>query len=94
MSWFILSGHVADVAIAILIAETVALIIWARRSGRTLPNGLIGNAGSGVCLLFALRGALTGAGAGWIALWLTLGFVFHLADIAIRLRVRGGAPHR
>lgn len=88
MASFIQSGRVADLAIIILVAETIALVLWTRRRGMQLPSGLVSNAVSGVCLLLALRAALTGSGAVTIAVWLAAGFVGHLVDVVTRLRPR------
>ena len=76
------SGHIVDVILAVLIAEAAALIFlrggktWYVRSINAVVAAL-----PGVCLLLALRAALTGASWTWIALWLALSFPAHLADL-------------
>lgn len=77
--------RVIDGILLLLLLEAVVLgglYVW-RRIGvapvRFLPNFV---AGAG--LLLALRGALSGGSATWIAVWLLLGFVGHLVDIAGR----------
>jgi hypothetical protein len=49
---------------------------------------LVANLLSGLFLILALRAALVGAGATAIGIWLGLGFLAHLADLAFRLKVR------
>ncbi len=85
---FISVVHIADLAIAVLVLETIFLAARARRRGESLPAGLMANAMSGICLLLALRAALGGAGIAMIGLWLACGFAAHLADIRVRFRPR------
>jgi hypothetical protein len=77
------SGHVADLAVAILIAETAVVMLLFKGARH---SGLVANALSGVCLLLALRAALTGGPLVMVAVWLTGGFAAHLADTISRLR--------
>ena len=76
-------GTVALLALAILGLEALAIAFLARRAAR-LP--LFANALSGMALILALRAALLGQAPVWVALWLGLGFVAHLADVFARLR--------
>lgn len=75
--WLLTTGHVADIAAAVLVLELAAL----RFRRAVLWNGL-----SGLALIMALRGALTGAGAAWILIFLTAGFAAHLIDLRERLK--------
>ncbi len=81
-------AHIADLAIAVLVLETIVLAARAKRRGESLPASLVANALSGVFLLLALRAALSGAGIAMIGLWLACGFAAHVADIRVRLRPR------
>jgi hypothetical protein len=82
MADFFTSGHVVDFIIAVLVVEGLALIFF--RRGNSAPGritNIIVAALPGICLLMALRAALTGAGWMFIALWLVLSFPAHLADL-------------
>ena len=79
------SGRVADVVLAVMAVEAIWLL--ARRSershGKRLADVVLA-LGPGVCLMAALRCALTGAGWPWVALWLAASFPLHLADLIRR----------
>ena len=82
----VLSGRIVDIALAVLVVESLALYAWRRRArGGISPWALLANLGAGGSLMLALRAALTGAGWTWIATWLVAALVFHLADLAQRL---------
>jgi hypothetical protein len=80
------SGHVVDLVLGVIAAEFLALA-WRdrRRPGGRRVDLALGFA-PGVCLLLALRAALTGAGWVWVAVWLTVSFPFHIADLMRRRR--------
>lgn len=78
------SGAIAWIALGVLLVESVVVLGMAR--SRATRVSLLANGLSGACLILALRAALTGAGALPVAVWLGLGFVAHLADVAMRLR--------
>ena len=78
------SGSIALIAVAILVIEVGVLLIALR--GRGMRLGLVTNGLAGITLLMALYAALTGAPATHVAIWLALGFLAHLADLAARLR--------
>ena len=87
MRWLIESGRIADVIVALTLAEWLALAAWHRRTGGGVAGAdLAGNLLAGVCLVLALRCALTEAGWGWIALWLAASLGAHLADLRRRWR--------
>ncbi len=76
-----------DLILGVMAMEVVVLL-WRRRTDLT-RDGLIDLVlafAPGVCLLLALRAALTGAGWVWIAAALAASFPFHLADLARRRR--------
>ena len=79
-SGFFASGHAVDLVLAVVAAEFVVLSV--RRRGPMLDRVLA--LAPGVCLLLALRGALTGAGWPWVALALAASFPFHIADLSRR----------
>jgi ABC-type spermidine/putrescine transport system permease subunit II len=83
------SGHVADLVLLVLLAESAALVLWHRRTGRGLaPAALAGLVLPGIAFALALRAALTGAGWGWVAAALVAAFLAHAFDVAVRLRAR------
>ncbi|MBS0279402.1 MAG: hypothetical protein JSR81_17385 [Proteobacteria bacterium] len=77
MTGLFASGHIVDCIVAVLALEIAAFAVWRRSS---LANAVVA-ALPGICLLLALRSALTGAGWTMIALWLMLSFPAHLADL-------------
>jgi len=81
------SGRIADLALAVLALELVALALIRRRLGRG-PSlaALAFNAASGAGLLLALRSALAGWDWTATAAFLTLSLLAHLGDAAIRWR--------
>ncbi len=78
------SGSIALIAVAILVVEVGVLLVALR--GRGMRLGLITNGLAGTTLLMALYAALTRAPATHVAVWLALGLLAHLADLATRLR--------
>lgn len=84
IDWLFAHGHAADLVMAVMLLEFVWLVSRGWRPSdaalRLLP---------GVCMMLALRAALTGAAWLWIALSLALAFPIHLADIRLFRRRRG-----
>ena len=81
------SGHVVDLILVLMVAEALVLGLYHRRTGRGLaPGVLVTVLLAGGFLMLALRAALVGAGWPWIALFLGLGLVAHLADLVGRWR--------
>jgi hypothetical protein len=78
-------GHAVDLILVVIAAEFAVLSLRRRRSGfrSSLIDRVLAFA-PGVCLLLALRAALTGAGGLWIAAALAASFPFHLADLMRR----------
>jgi hypothetical protein len=79
------SGHIVDLILALVAVEFV-ILAWRRRSPRP-ASALIDIAlaiAPGVCLLLALRAALTGAPWTHVAVWLAAALPVHLADMVRR----------
>lgn len=81
------SGRIADLILAFMVFEVVALMVWLRATASigTIAD-LAPNISAGACLVLALRGALMAAPWPMIAGALTGAFVSHLIDIYRRLR--------
>jgi hypothetical protein len=78
-----------DGVIAFLVVEVLALAVHHRLSGRGIaPREFVLNALSGLCLMLALRAALSGGAVSWIALALTAAGMAHGADLWLRWRRR------
>jgi flagellar biosynthesis protein FliR len=86
ISDFYTSGRIADIVIAFLVLEAIALGLLMRRSP-ALPQLLAGLA-AGLCLVLALRAALTNAGWRSLALFLTLSFLAHVIELGLAWRRR------
>lgn len=79
------TGQIVDVILVVLALEVMGLLILRRRTGHPVHAvALLAAALPGVCLLLALRAALTGAEPWWIALWLAASFPAHLLDLRLR----------
>jgi hypothetical protein len=78
-------GHAVDLILLVIVAEFVFLSSRRPRFGhRPLMIDRVLAFAPGVCLLLALRAALTGSGWPWIAGLLAASFPFHLADLIRR----------
>ena len=74
-----------DLVIGITVLEALALALYFRATGRGVsPGQYLVNLVSGLCLMFALRAALVGAGAWWIALCLLVAGLTHALDLRRR----------
>lgn len=81
------SGRIVDLILALVVLEALLLLgTRFRRGGGIAPRALLANLLAGVCLLLALRGALTGADWIWPALFLLLALPAHLIDLHGRWR--------
>lgn len=81
------SGRLIDVILCLVLVEAIALTVIHRLTGRGVAaRELIGLLLAGGFLLLALRAALTDSAWLWVALWLTLALVAHIADLAMRWR--------
>ena len=83
------SGHIADVILAGLALEAIAL--WYFVQDRTSPlhlSNIWANLAAGACFAMGLRLVLTSAGWQALAVVLALALVAHVVDLVIRSRWR------
>jgi hypothetical protein len=83
VAFFTDDGLVAQIAIFILVGELSVFVWWGRAHSKLalmIPNAL-----SGVAMLGALLIAMRNLNSVWILVFLSLGFVAHLADLWLRL---------
>jgi len=79
------SGRSVGLILALTAVEVVALAWWHRRTGRgPSTTAVLGNVLAGMCLLLALRVALTGGWWGWVALALLAALLAHVFDLSRR----------
>ena len=91
---FFSSGRAVDLAIAITVMEGVVLAVYHRVTGRGVaPKQYVLNVMSGLCLMLALRLALTGSAWLWVALALGASGVIHALDMASRWQCSGRQPN-
>jgi hypothetical protein len=76
--WFV------DFALVFTSAEYV-FIAWRRQWRPKAMIDLLFALAPGVCLMLALRAALSGAGAPWVLAFLSASLPLHLADLARRV---------
>jgi hypothetical protein len=82
LAQFFLSGRVVDLAIAITVLEGLALAAYHRATGRGVdPRNFAVNMVSGLCLMLALRSALTGSSWMVVAVCLSASGAVHAFDI-------------
>ena len=94
LAQFFSSGRAVDLAIAITVIEAMALAAYHQRTGRGLaPKQYVLNVISGLCLMLALRFALTGSTWLWVALSLSTSGVIHALDMASRWQRSGRQPN-
>jgi hypothetical protein len=87
MESLVRSGHVADVILACLVIEALALLAWQRATGRGLPpRAVAALLLPGAFLVLALRLALTGEAWSLIPVVLVGALLAHLWDLRARLR--------
>lgn len=85
MTELIVSGRLIDLILVLMLAEAALLHVHRRRTGRGLATRDIAvNLVAGASLMLAVRAALVDAAPGWIALFLGISLLAHLADLAIR----------
>jgi peptidoglycan/LPS O-acetylase OafA/YrhL len=84
---WITSGRVLDAILVGMALEGAVLAALWRVSRRGIaPGALLPNLLSGMCLLVAMRAALTGGWWGWVSLPLLGALVFHVYDLSRRWR--------
>ena len=77
-----LIGLLVDIAIVITVLEGIGLAAYHRMTGRGIaPHNYALNLVAGLCLMLALRAALAGSNAGWMALCLSAAGLAHGTDI-------------
>lgn len=82
MTDWLAGGGFIDLVIALTLAEAAALLVWRRATGRGVaPRDFFVNLLSGLCLMLALRAALTGAAPSWTAAWVALAGLLHGLDL-------------
>jgi hypothetical protein len=81
---FLTSSRCVDLALVFTIAEYL-FIAWRRRWRPKAMIDLLFALAPGVCLMLALRVALSGAGAPWVLAFLSASLPLHLADLARRI---------
>jgi hypothetical protein len=82
---WVASGNAMAVIIGIVIIEILVLGLWLKGRAGPLVLGLI----PGLCLMLALRAALSDHGAPWVILWITASLPFHLIDLYGRIKRAG-----
>ena len=81
------NGRIIDLILLLMVVEAAVLALHNRRTGRGLPvRQVVTVLLAGGFLMLALRAALTGAAWSSVALFLGLGLLAHLADLAGRWR--------
>lgn len=89
LSQWLVSGQLIDIILVMVVLEALVLSLWHRRTGRGLgPRQLLPNLLAGGSLLLALRLALGGAAAHWLAAVLLLALLAHLMDLYLRTHWR------
>lgn len=79
------SGRIVDLILALVAVEALALTAYHRVTSRGVAGlDLLANLASGICLLLALRAALTGQSWIWVALALSASLLGHLLDLSRR----------
>ncbi len=95
MSNIYADGRIIDAILALMLLEAAGFALHHRRTGRGIATAdLLPNLAAGVCLLLALRAALTGWSAVWIALALTGALLAHTTDLRRRWRSRADTAGR
>lgn len=82
---FLASHTFIDIVIAILVAESLLVAVIGYRAGNPGWFAPLVTNVAGICLLFALRGALAGAGPVPVVIGLAGALIAHAADMRLRL---------
>ena len=86
MEQFITSGAVTVVILCVLVIEAVIVSVYlVRRNQKPRLPGFLAGLAAGGCLVLALREALTNGGWVMIAIFLTLSFLAHAIELALKL---------
>jgi len=83
------SGRMIDAILVLVALEAAALWFYIRGGRRSFAFAdVLWNLLAGACLLLALRAAIADAGWAWLAVFLALALIAHVADLRRRLRAR------
>ena len=86
---WVLGGGLVDAIIVITLLEAAALAAYHHQTKRGLkPRDFLLNMTSGLCLMLALRCALSSSAWQFVALWLTAAGLAHVADLVFRFQQR------
>lgn len=80
------NGRIVDVVIAFMAVEAIALLMAQRWGSRLGKLDIVLLLVPGLCLLLAMRAALSGDGWQIMAGWLVAALIAHVGDLARRLR--------
>lgn len=86
MEQFFYSGRVADLILAVMVAEASLITVFWRPSSTRDYAAILANLAAGAGLVLALKLALTGGRWPLIALALALAMVAHVVDVWARSR--------
>ncbi|MBB4303335.1 hypothetical protein GGD81_002378 [Rhodobium orientis] len=86
VSAFLNSPIIADIVLAVLIGETLAVALFLKGRRPRLARSVALNGLSGAFILVALRVLWNGGDGVFVAVFLAASFVAHLTDLAMRLR--------
>lgn len=79
------SGAIIDMILLLMVAEVIVLFVWRHFTGvGVAPRVLLPFLAAGVCLMLAVKFALTGKDWTHVALALGGAFIFHLTDVSYR----------
>ena len=79
------SRHLVDLVLVLTLFEVAALALYRRRTGKGVRMADVGpNLVAGLCLMLALRAALSTAGWPWVALALMASGLAHAVDLRRR----------
>ena len=79
------SGTIIDLILLLMVVEAIALLVWRHFTGSGIaPSALLPFLAAGVCLMLAVKFALTGQDWTHVATALGGAFIFHLADVTCR----------
>jgi hypothetical protein len=85
-------AQLVDAVIVFTLIECLVLVVYHRGTGKGVaPRDFLANMVSGLCLMLALRGLATDAGAAWVALCLVAAGVAHGTDLLLRWRRSAGS---
>jgi len=79
------SGAIIDLILLLMVVEVIGLLVWRHFTGAGIaPGALLPFLAAGVCLMLAVKFALTGQDWTHVAMALGGAFVFHLTDVTCR----------